>query len=66
MEIAVNGERLELPSHCKVEELLTRLEYNARFVAVAVNGDCLRRDRFASFEISPGDEIEILSPQAGG
>lgn len=66
MNIKVNDEPLELPNELSIEDLLTQLGYDQAFVAVALNRECVRRGTFASTAIQSGDEIEILSPMAGG
>ena len=66
-EIRVNGEarRLEVAT---VMELLRAegVDPARRGVAVALNGAVVRRDDWPAAALSPGDEIEIVKPFAGG
>jgi sulfur carrier protein len=66
MEIILNGQREELEASCTITELLTDLGYVQKFVAVAVNGTCVRRADFDTRRVSEGDDIEVLAPMAGG
>ncbi len=38
----------------------------ARGVAVAINGEVVRRDDWAAVRLAPGDAVEIVRPFAGG
>jgi len=66
MEIKVNGERRPLPAETSVAELLQALGYQPAFIAVAVNRTCVKRSDYAATLVGDKDEIEILSPMAGG
>lgn len=66
MPIRVNGKEENVKSPQYVSELLHALGYDEKFVAVAINFDCVRRRDFSTTTIREGDDIEILSPQAGG
>lgn len=61
----VNGETQEVQA-ATLAELLQRLEYDAAWLATAVNGEVVRRDARDAFSLSDGDRIEILSPMQGG
>lgn len=66
MKVRVNGEPQVLRDAENVAELLAELGYESRFVAVAVNKNCVRRGAFAATLVNEGDEIEVLAPMAGG
>lgn len=67
MQIQVNGQTLELAQDSvTITTLLDQLGYTNRFVAVAVNQDCISRQNFASYQLNPRDQVEILAPMAGG
>ena len=65
MTIRLNGATHELTAKT-VDELLTDLGYDSRFVAVAVNKNCVRRSAFGATPLCDGDEVEVLAPMAGG
>lgn len=63
--IRVNG--VEEPwLHESVVEMLTRLQIEPRGIAVACNGEIVRRSEWASFFFNDGDQIEVVTAAAGG
>ncbi len=66
MRIILNGEPYELAQPLTVTELLTRLELDARRVAVEHNLTILKRAAFDSTIIGEGDTIEIVNFVGGG
>lgn len=66
MTITLNGDPHELPGPLTVSELLTRLEIDARRVAVELNLVVLKRHAFESTRIAEGDEVEIVNFVGGG
>ena len=49
-----------------VEEMLQRLEIEPRGVAVAIDGDVVRRSEWSVTRIQDGCSIEIVTAVAGG
>ena len=65
MRVTVNGEPREI-SASHVDALLSELDYEGTHFAIALNFDVLPRSRWAETPLSPGDEIEIITPRQGG
>lgn len=63
--LIINGET-RLVEAGTLAELLRLLDYDAAWLATAVNGEVIRRDVRDGFDLSEGDRIEILSPMQGG
>jgi sulfur carrier protein len=63
--LIINGEPRQVAA-ATLAELLRRLDYEAAWLATAVNGELVRRDARDGFGLSDGDRIEILSPMQGG
>lgn len=65
--IRVNGAARRLET-ATVIELLRALgvDPERRGVAVALNGAVVRRGDWPAAALSPGDEVEIVKPYAGG
>jgi len=65
--IRVNGEARSFDGKT-IPALLTAagIEVNARAVAVAVNGRVVPRRAWSDVTLAPGDEVEIVTPFAGG
>jgi sulfur carrier protein len=49
-----------------VAELLTTLDLPARGVAVAVNGEVVRRVDWPAARLAEGDRVEVLTAAQGG
>ena len=66
MVIKINGETKVLESTLTLTELMMRFGYADSFVAIAVNRTFVPRSRFVETPVAENDDIEILSPMAGG
>ena len=64
--ITLNGDRFELGGPVTVAELLTRLNIDARRVAVEHNLTVVRRVAFDEVMVRDGDEVEIVNFVGGG
>ena len=64
--ITLNGKHRELPSEVALPALLKELGVDRRLVAVAVNGDVLKRDAYDGICVKDGDVIEIVRMVGGG
>ena len=63
--IRVNGEDQEFVSET-VAELVQRLSIEPRGIAVAIDGDVVRRSDWNTTSIEDGSAIEIVTAVAGG
>ena len=63
--IRVNGESHEFVAE-SVEQLVRRLSIEPRGVAVAINGEVVRRSEWTNTKIEDGSAIEIVTAVAGG
>jgi sulfur carrier protein len=63
--IRVNGEE-QLFVDESVAELVQRLSIEPRGVAVAIDGEVVRRSRWADTRVHDGNAIEIVTAVAGG
>src|SRR5262245_10702554 len=64
--LTVNGEARTLPAPLTVAELLDRLGYDRRRVAVEVNQDLVPAAYHAGHPLRPGDRVEIVTLVGGG
>jgi thiamine biosynthesis protein ThiS len=64
--ITLNGDRFELGGPVTVAELLTRLNIDARRVAVEHNLAVVKRVAFDEVVVREGDEVEIVNFVGGG
>ena len=65
--IRVNGEDRRFEASTVIELLRAMgVDPERRGVAVALNGAVVRRGDWPAAALSPGDEVEIVKPVAGG
>lgn len=66
MNITLNGEPFVVPGPLTLTDLLARLGIDARRVAIERNFVVVKRDGYATTDISDGDAIEIVNFVGGG
>lgn len=64
--ITVNGKPRQLDGECNVVALLQSLKVKAEQVAVAVNGEVVRRGDWPEMNVRAGDTVEIVRAVGGG
>ncbi len=64
--LVVNGKPREIGEETDVAGFLQQLEIDRRTVAVAVNGEVVSRDLFATTRLHDGDSVEIVRMVGGG
>jgi len=65
MLVIVNGERKEIAAG-NLTGLLGEMEFEGRYMAIAVNYRVVPRPRWAETALNDGDQVEILTPRQGG
>lgn len=66
MRAQVNGTEREFADDSTLVEVLEKVGANRRGVAVAVDGEVVRRGSWAEVVVPPGAHIEILTAVQGG
>jgi len=66
MNITVNGKPHELDGERNVVALLQSLKVKAEQVAVAINGEVVRRGDWPETPVRAGDTVEIVRAVGGG
>jgi sulfur carrier protein len=66
MNITLNGKPRSFDAVENVTQLVLALEVKPEQVAVAVNGDVVRRREWPDTPVRPGDVIEIVRAVGGG
>jgi sulfur carrier protein len=65
--LTVNGVDEEVAATTVAQLLAARgIDPGAKFLAVAVNGEVVRRTTWAEAELAAGDAVEIVRPLQGG
>ncbi len=66
MEIRLNGKVREVADGLTVRQLLESFQLHPMRVAVQINEQIIKRERFDEAVLKPGDTIEVLTMMAGG
>ncbi|MCL6506920.1 MAG: sulfur carrier protein ThiS [Bryobacteraceae bacterium] len=66
IEIVVNGERRRVPEGQTVLEFLRSLNVDPARVAVEMDREILKRERWAQTPLAPGARLEIVQFVGGG
>ena len=66
IRLTVNGKEEELPGPTPLPAYLESLGVKLRRIAVAYNGEVVRREELASVTLSDGDTLEIVHAVGGG
>jgi sulfur carrier protein len=66
MQVQVNGEWRDFPDDSTVEQLVREAGIPERGVAVALNGEVVRRGQWTETVVAKGARIDILTAVQGG
>jgi thiamine biosynthesis protein ThiS len=66
MNITLNGEKKNVPDDVTVTGLLEFLKIQHQRVAVELNMEIVKKDRYTSTALKEGDSVEIVSFMGGG
>lgn len=66
MRLTVNGKPRDYDGPAALPALLRALDVDRRRVAVARNGDVLRREEYEQVVLQDGDSLEIVHMVGGG
>lgn len=64
--ITLNGKSVNDADGMSIAALIARENYMASYIAVACNGDVVRRDQYNDTQVCDGDVIDIVRMVAGG
>jgi sulfur carrier protein len=66
MEVVINGTLRQVPDQLSLDRAVSLISTSATGIAVAVNGEVVRRSSWPLRLLSPGDEVEVLTAVQGG
>lgn len=66
IKVSLNGKEKEFTTELTISQLLEQLNLHPKQVAVEVNREIIKRDRFNDCVLKDGYEIEILRFVGGG
>ncbi len=66
ISVSVNNEGRQCDPGQPLSALLNDWGFACDKVAVAVNGDFVPRSQYPQFQLSAGDQVDVLAPVQGG
>lgn len=66
MDIEINGDRRRLPDGSTVADVLAELGTEQQGVAVALDGEVVRRARWADVVVPDGARLDVMTAVQGG
>ena len=66
IRVTINGKEQELPDPTPLTEYVSSLGVNPKMIAIAYNGEVLRRDEWVEITLSEGDTLEVVRAVGGG
>ena len=66
MKVIINGTARELTAGAGVADAVRLVTTSASGIAVAVNGDVIRRASWDTVPLADGDEVEVITAAQGG
>ncbi len=66
MQLVVNGETHQVENNVTVQQLLERLRFESKSIAVAINGRFVPRHEYETLFLQDQQALEVLSPMQGG
>ena len=66
MNVVVNGKELEIKDNITIQELLKELKIEQKVMAVAVNMEIVKKDKWSEHKINENDKLELLHFVGGG
>jgi len=66
MKLTINGEPRECSAICTLSDLVAQLGMKPDRVAVELNRELVRRDRWPTTQLANGDKLEIVHFVGGG
>jgi len=66
ISIKVNGDIREIEKSMNLLDFLVYIGVSSTFIAVAYNGEVLRKEQYEEIELIDGDNLELVRPVGGG
>ncbi|NPA28278.1 MAG: sulfur carrier protein ThiS [Epsilonproteobacteria bacterium] len=66
MKIVVNGQPINTQNSITIAQLLKELKVEDKVMAVAINMEVIKKDKWSTHQIKEGDKLELLHFVGGG
>ena len=66
MKIIVNGEEISIPEDSNIQDLVAKLGYKNKRIAIEVNEAIIPKSKHQSYLLKSSDRIEVINAVGGG
>lgn len=66
MKIIANSKTYDINENTTLDQFLTQIKIQTKWVVVEHNGEPTSRDQFSTTTLKEGDILEVVTPIAGG
>jgi len=66
LKLSLNGEAVELTDPITLSALLVQYTYQAKKIAVAINGEFVPRSQYDDTHMCHGDQVDVIQAVGGG
>jgi sulfur carrier protein len=64
--IIVNKEQMKYEHGMTIDDVLKKKRYSFRMITVIVNSEVIPKDRYSTYKIKDGDNIDVIHIMSGG
>lgn len=66
MQLVINGETREFEEIGTVQQLLEKMGYEPKSIAIAIDGQFVPRHQYATFQLEDRQALDVVAPMQGG
>ena len=66
MKIIVNGEEITLPENSNIEDLIAKLGFTNKRIAIEINEAIIPKSKHQSHPLKNDDRVEVINAVGGG
>ena len=66
MKIIVNGEEISIPEDTNIHDLVAKLGYKNKRIAIEVNEAIIPKSKHQSYLLESSDRVEVINAVGGG
>ncbi len=66
IHVTINGKELELGTPTSLPDYVASLKVDTKMIAIAYNGDVVRRTEWETVTLEDGDTVEVVRAVGGG
>ena len=66
MQVKINGAMDEIPDDASIGDVLVARELSLAIVVIVLNGEIIKREKWASLKLKSDDDLELIRIIGGG